>query len=157
MAASLNKVMLIGTVCRQPEVVHTQGGTVIGSFRLAVGRGKKNPQTGQWENADDQLYIDCKCFFKDGYRRNLPDVVARFVSVGANVFVEGRLQEESWEDKNGGGKRSKMVVTLDSLELLGGKQSAESGGHAEDAPPPRQQPRQPVMYTAGEADDDIPF
>jgi len=151
-AATLNKVMLMGTVCRQPESFSSQNGTVVASFRLAVGRGKKNPQTGQWENADDQLYIDCKCFFKDGYRRNLPDVVARFVSVGTNVFLEGRLQEETWEDKNGGGKRSKMVVVFDSMELLGSK-SAEGGEHHDNRPPARQS----AAPTAAAGPDDFPF
>lgn len=155
--ATLNKVMLIGTVCRPPESFTGQSGTVVGSFRLAVGRGKKDPNTGQWNN-EDSLYIDCKAFYKEGYKRNLPDVIARFLSVGSSVYCEGRLAEETWDDKGTGQKRSKMVLMLESLELLGDKKGHQDGGEQEQ---PRQQApqqqRRPQPTTTESEDSEIPF
>lgn len=125
--ATLNKVMLIGRLTRDPEPPRSMpsGGTVV-KFGFAVGRSRKNPQTGQWENDPNPLYIDCEVFSRPDSKRNLPDLITQYVKKGDPLFIEGRLQLDQWEDKNGGGKRSKHKIVVDSIELLGGR--SDGGG-----------------------------
>jgi len=140
--ASLNKVMLIGRLTDNPEPPRTlpNSGSTVVKFRFAVGRSRKNAQTGQWENDPNPLYIDCEVFSRPDTRRNLCDVVSNYLKKGSQVYVEGRLQFETWDDKNGGGKRSKHKLVVESLELLdkagGGGMQGGDDGH-DDAPPAR--------------------
>lgn len=172
--ASLNKVMMIGRLTGDPEaprVLPNSGSTVV-KFRLAVGRSKKNPQTGQWENDPNPLYIDCEVFSRPDTKRNLCDVVTRYVKRGDQLYLEGRLQLDEWEDKNGGGKRSKHKIVVDSIELLGGKSDGggmgggggDEGGYGGGAPArgagrPQQQRGSfpPDEDQGGGPDPDIPF
>jgi single-strand DNA-binding protein len=127
--ASLNKVMQIGRVVSDPEVRPAgNSGSTVAKFRLVVGRSKKNQQTGQWENDPNQMFIDVEAWHRPDQKRNLCDVIQRFVQKGKEVFVEGRLQLDEWEDKNGGGKRSKHKIVVDNLELLGGRESGGESG-----------------------------
>jgi len=125
--ATLNKVMLIGRLTDNPEPPRTlpSGGTVV-KFRFAVGRSRKNPQTGQWENDPNPLYIDCEAFSRPDSKRNLPDLISQYAKKGDPLFIEGRLQLDQWEDKNGGGKRSKHKIVVESIEFLSSR--GESGG-----------------------------
>ena len=97
-------------------------------FRFAVGRSKKNPQTGQWENDPNPLYIDCEAFSRPDPKRNLPDLITQYGKKGDPLYIEGRLQLDQWEDKNGGGKRSKHKIVVDNIEFLGGKDGDGDGG-----------------------------
>ena len=128
--ASLNKVMLIGRLTADPEaprVLPNSGSTVV-KFRLAVGRSRKDPQTGNWVDDPNKLFIDCEVFSRPDAKRNLCDVITRYVKRGDPLFIEGRLQLDEWEDKNGGGKRSKHKIVVDSVELLGGRGGGGDGG-----------------------------
>ncbi len=130
--ATLNKVMLIGRLTRDPEAPRSlpSGGTVV-KFGFAVGRSKKNQQTGQWENDPNPLFIDCEVFSRPDSKRNLPDLITQYCKKGDSLYIEGRLQLDQWEDKNGGGKRSKHKLVVDNLEFLGGKTNEGGGGEAE--------------------------
>lgn len=130
--ATLNKVMLIGRLTDNPEAPRAMpsGGQVI-KFRFAVGRSKKNPQTGQWENDPNPLYIDCEAFSRPDARRDLVNLIQQYCKKGDSLYIEGRLQLDQWEDKNGGGKRSKHKIVVDSLEFIGGKAGGDEGGGGE--------------------------
>ncbi len=130
--ATLNKVMLIGRLTRDPEAPRSlpNGGTVV-KFGFAVGRSKKNQQTGQWENDPNPLFIDCEVFSRPDSKRNLPDLITQYCKKGDALYIEGRLQLDQWEDKNGGGKRSKHKLVVDNLEFIGGRNSDGGGGEAE--------------------------
>lgn len=148
--ATLNKVMLIGRLTADPEaprVLPNSGSTVV-KFRLAVGRSRKNPQTGQWENDPNPLYIDCEVFSRQDAKRNLCDVITRYVKRGDPLFIEGRLQLDEWEDKNGGGKRSKHKIVVDSVELLGGR-GGDGGGMGEEGGAPTGMARGGGNYGGG--------
>ncbi|MBN9524319.1 single-stranded DNA-binding protein [bacterium] len=127
--ATLNKVMLIGRLTDNPGEPRTMpnGGRVI-PFRFAVGRSRKNPQTGQWENDPNPLYIDCEAFSRPDTKRDLVNLIQQYCKKGDSLFIEGRLQYDQWEDKNGGGKRSKHKVVVESLEFIGGGRDGEGGG-----------------------------
>jgi single-strand DNA-binding protein len=130
--ASLNRVMLIGRLTDNPEpprVLPNSGSTVV-KFRFAVGRSKKNPQTGQWENDPNPLYVDCEVFTRPDATRNLCNVITQYTRKGSQLYLEGRLVYETWEDKNGGGKRSKHKIVVDSVELL--DKAGDSGGGGDD-------------------------
>ena len=131
--ATLNKVMLIGRLTRDPEPPRSlpSGGTVV-KFGFAVGRSKKNPQTGQWENDPNPLFIDCEAFSRPDSKRSLPDLITQYCKKGDSLYIEGRLQLDQWEDKNGGGKRSKHKLVVDNLEFIGGRNAEGGGGGGDD-------------------------
>src|SRR5882724_3158286 len=99
--ATLNKVMLIGRLTDNPEpprTLPTSGSTVV-KFSFAVGRSKKNPQTGQWESDPNPLFIDCEVFTSPGAKRNLCELITKYVKKGDPLYIEGRLQLDRWDDK----------------------------------------------------------
>lgn len=128
--ATLNKVMLIGRLTKDPEeprVLPNSGSTVV-KFRFAVGRSKKN-DSGGWDKDPNQLYIDCEVFSRPDSKRNLADLITKYAKQGDMLYLEGRLVFEEWEDKKTSPpqKRSKHKLVVDSLEFLGGRNSGEGG------------------------------
>ena len=130
---SINKVMLSGNLTRDCELRAMPNGNAGGTFGLAVNERRKNSQ-GEWE--DYANFVDCTLF---GRRA---EAIAQYLTKGTKVALEGRLHYSSWEDRNGGGRRSKLDVTVDEIEFLSSRQGGES----------RQQ-LAPVAYN----DEDIPF
>src|SRR6188768_3866971 len=122
--------MLIGRLTDNPEAPRTlpNSGSTVVKFRFAVGRSRKNPQTGQWENDPNPLYIDCEAFSRPDSKRNLPDLISQYAKKGDPLFIEGRLQLDQWEDKNGGGKRSKHKIVVESIEFLSSRGEGGGGG-----------------------------
>ena len=120
MAQSLNKVMLIGNLGRDAETRHTPSGTAVSNFSIATTARIKDSATGDWKDKTDWHNV----VLWRGER------VAQYLTKGRQVFVEGRLQTSSYEDRNGE-KRFKTEVVCDSfgLMLLGGRGgSGEEGG-----------------------------
>jgi single-strand DNA-binding protein len=121
--ASLNKVLLIGNLTRDPELRYTPGGTAVATFGLAVNRRYKKDD--EW--TDDVCYIDIVSFGKQA------ENCAEYISKGSPVFVEGRIQWRSWEGEDGQ-KRSKHEVVAMSIQFLskgregGSKEAKEEGG-----------------------------
>ncbi|MBN9121471.1 MAG: single-stranded DNA-binding protein [Planctomycetes bacterium] len=127
--ATLNKVMLIGRMVKPPEAPRTlpNSGSTVVKFRFAVGRGKKNDQGG-WDKDPNQLYIDCEVYSRPDSKRNLPELITKYADTKTTLYLEGRLVLEEWEDKNGGGKRSKHKLIVDSVEFLGGREGGDGDG-----------------------------
>lgn len=147
--ASLNKVMLIGRLTADPEPVYTftNGNSVI-KWRFAVGRSRKNKETGQWENDPNPLYIDCEAFSSNGFTR-LVDVARDYLRKGKEAYLEGSLELESWDDKATGAKRTKHKLRVTEIQLLdkAGGDNGGSGGQSYSPPP----------TSRAETHDDIPF
>jgi single-strand DNA-binding protein len=124
--------MLIGRLTKDPEPPRTlpNGQTVVVKFRFAVGRSKKVGDN--WEKDPNQLYIDCEVFHNpnSGSKRNLPELITKFVKQGDPLYIEGRLVFEEWEDKkvNPPQKRSKHKLVVDGIEFLGGRNEEGGGG-----------------------------
>ncbi|HJT76194.1 MAG TPA: single-stranded DNA-binding protein [Gemmataceae bacterium] len=131
--ANMNKVILIGRFTRDPEVITFQNGGKVARFGFAVSNRRKNQQTGSWE--DYPMFIDCKAFNRQNGRQ-LADLVENYCRKGKQYAVEGRLELETWDDKNGGGKRSKHVIIVDDIQFLDPK---ESSGDPDARPAQRQQ------------------
>jgi single-strand DNA-binding protein len=129
--ATLNKVMLIGRLTANPDeprTLPTSQNRVI-RFRFAVGRSRKNQQTGEWENDPNQLYIDCEAFSRPDTKRDLVTLIQQYCKQGDQLFLEGRLQLDEWTDKQSGQKRSKHKVVVESIEFVGAKSEDGGGGN----------------------------
>lgn len=110
---ALNKVFLQGRLTRDPELRHTQSGTAVASFTLAVERDFKDKQTG--ERAVD--FIDCTAW------KGTAEFVSRFFSKGRLAVVEGRLQLRDWTDKDGN-KRRTAEVMADQVYFMDSKRES---------------------------------
>lgn len=124
MAASLNKVFLIGNLTRDPELRYVPSGQAVASFTIAVNR-VYNTQTG--EKKEDVSFINVVVW---GRRA---EVVGEYLSKGSGVFVEGRLQSRSWEDSSGA-KRSAMEVIATNVQFLRLGQKSAAGPAKVPAP-----------------------
>jgi single-strand DNA-binding protein len=122
--ANLNKVILIGRLTRDPESRAFANGGKVTKIGFAVTNRRKNGQTGQWE--DEPMFIDCEVFNR-GDTGKLADLVADRCRKGSQIMIEGKLHLDQWEDKNGGGKRSKHKIVIDNVQLLDARQGGGEG------------------------------
>lgn len=107
---SINRVVVSGNLTRDPELRVTPGGTQVLGFVVAVNDRRRNQQTGEWE--DYPNFIDCTMF------GNRAEALSRILRKGMKVAIEGKLRYSSWEDKNGGGRRSKVEIIPDEVVLM---------------------------------------
>jgi single-strand DNA-binding protein len=115
--ANLNKVMLIGNLTRDPELKYTPGNQAVCELGLAVNRKYRTKDN---EEREEVTFIDCEAWGKQA------EVIKQYMAKGRPIYIEGRLKLDTWEDKNGGGKRSKLYVVADTWEFVGG--GREEGG-----------------------------
>jgi single-strand DNA-binding protein len=153
--ASFNKVILMGNLTRDPELRFTASNMAICKFGLAVNRRFKDAQSGEWK--EEPTFVDVTIF---GARA---EPFARYHQKGKPAFIEGELRLDTWDDKNGGGKRSKLYVVANTWEFVGGGRG-EAGGPGEE----RMGRAAPLAGAAGAGDsgggepdyqqaDDTPF
>jgi single-strand DNA-binding protein len=154
--ANVNKVILIGNVTRDPEIKYTPKGTAVTDLGLAINRFIPASEGG--DRREETTFIDVTLWGRQA------EIANEYLKKGRPVYIEGRLQMDSWEDKQTGQKRSKLRVVGENLQLLGSREGGGSGGSRgggdyDDAPPPR--PRgggAPSSRPPAEPeDDDIPF
>ncbi len=149
--ANVNKVILIGNLTRDPEIKYTPKGTAVAELGLAINR-VYTPEGG--EKREETTFIDVTLWGRQA------EVVNEYAKKGRPIYIEGRLQLDTWEDKTSGQKRSKLKVVGENIQLLGSRDGGGRGGD-EDAPPSR--PRSsggapPASRPPAEPeDDDIPF
>jgi single-strand DNA-binding protein len=122
--ANFNKVTLIGRLTRDPETRSFANGGLVAKFGFAVSNRKKNAATGQLE--DEPCFIDCEVFNRGDFGK-LADLVRDRCHKGTQIFLEGRLHLDSWDDKSGGGKRSKHKIIVEAIQLFDPKDSQSSG------------------------------
>lgn len=111
--ASINRVVLVGNLTRDPEQRALPSGSNVTELGIAVNHRYKNRQTDQW--VEEPNYFNIVVFGAQG------DACFQYLSKGRPVAVDGRLRFSSWEDKNGGGKRSKVDVVADTVQFLGSR------------------------------------
>ena len=140
MAGSLNKVQIIGNLGSDPEVRSTPNGAQVATFRVACSESWKD-QSGQRRERTE--WVTCVAW------RQAAEIAQKYLRKGSKVYVEGKLQTRTWEDKNGGGKRYATEVLVDRLLMLDGRQGdARPEAHGIDGYPEHGQ---------GGDDDDLPF
>jgi single-strand DNA-binding protein len=141
--ASINRVVLVGNLTKDPELRHTPSGTAVCNLRLAVNTRRKD-ETGQW--VDKPNYFDITVWGNQGER------CAQYLSKGRPVGVDGRLEWREWETPEGN-KRHAVEVVADSVQFLGGRGDGEGGGYI-----PADTTATPAGdFPASPTDDDIPF
>lgn len=155
MARSVNQVIMMGNLTRDPEVRQTPNGQSVCSFGLALNRSFKGAD-GQWQEATD--FVDVVAWAQLGER------VAQYLHKGSRVLVQGRLQYRSWEQD--GQKRSKLDVVAVDVTFLDGRDGGEGGSSApagnssSSAPAASKKKDDIVIEDIGDEPinlDDIPF
>jgi single-strand DNA-binding protein len=170
--ASFNKVLLMGNLTRDPVLKYLPSQNAVVEFGVACNRKFR---TASGEDREEVTFVDVTSFGKQA------EVINQYFTKGKPIFIEGRLKYDSWEDKNGGGKRHKLTVVVDNFQFIGGRDGGGQGGGGgrggepsyEDegggsAPPPQRRPQgrpQPQKPQAEQPygdeqqfkDDDIPF
>ena len=129
---SINRVVLVGNLTKDPELRHTPSGTAVCNLRLAVNTRRKD-ETGQW--VDKPNYFDITVWGNQGER------CAQYLSKGRPVAVDGRLEWREWETPEGN-KRQAVDVVADSVQFLGSRGEGEGGGGGGTSRPRR--PRRPA-------------
>jgi single-strand DNA-binding protein len=152
MAKSVNKVILLGNVGKDPEVNFLPSGSAVAKFGLATSDRFKD-KGGEWQDRTE--WHNLVAFGK------VAEIIRDYVKKGAKLYVEGSLRTSSWDDKTSGQKRYKTEVIVNDISLLSGRgegeggssysgsrQSTSAGGYAQPAPD---------YGDTGITDDDIPF
>jgi single-strand DNA-binding protein len=148
---NLNRVLLIGNLTRDPEVRYTPKGTAVAEMSLAINR---YIQTEGGERKEEVTFVDVTLWAR------LAEISGEYLKKGKPVFIEGRLQFDTWDDKQTGQKRSRLRVIAESMQLLGardngGRPADRTQGAAVGAAPDQQtRPRDPDLDAEP---DDIPF
>lgn len=164
--ASYNRVLLMGNLTRDPQLKYLPSQTAVVDFGVACNRTFKT-QSG--EQKEEVTFVDCSAFGRTA------EVINQYFTKGKPIFIEGRLKYDQWEDKQGGGKRSKLSVQVENFQFVGGRDGGGGeggGGGGENAPrqnrgparsggaPSRQQQpaaEQPFPEEQQFKEDDIPF
>lgn len=147
---NLNKVLIIGNCTRDPETRHTPKGTAVAELGLAVNRVIPATEEGG-ERREEVTFIDITIWGRQA------EIAQQYLAKGKPVFIEGRLQLDTWDDKATGQKRSKLKVVAEHLQLLGKKDGQDESG---DPPLKRPSPASPKAYNPRVHDDPsdpIPF
>jgi len=145
--ASFNKVILLGNLTRDPEVRYTPKGSAVCDLGIAVNRVYT---TDSGERREEVTYVDVVLWAR------LAEIAGEYLTKGRPVFIEGRLQMDSWDDKQTGQKRTRLRVVGESMQLLGGRSGG--GGAAEVTGDSRQTSAPPKSSGRAEPDEDeIPF
>jgi single-strand DNA-binding protein len=158
MAKSVNKVILVGNLGKDPEVKYTPQGTAVAKVTVATSSSYKDKTSGEWQETTEWHNVVLW--------QRLAEIAGEYLKKGSKVYIEGRLQTRSWDDKQTGQKKYMTEVVANELVLLGGRGEGGSGGGGnfqkrgaaagndfdQRAPEPEHAPAD-----AGITDDDIPF
>lgn len=154
---NLNKVMLIGNLTRDPEVRYTPKGTAVTEISMAIN-SYYTPEGG--ERREETTFVDVTLWARQA------EVAGEYLKKGRPVYIEGRLQLDSWDDKETGKKRSKLKVVGEVMQFLGGRGDGGGGGSSSggeeshssrttsEKPITRKPPADPDLDAE---EDDIPF
>jgi single-strand DNA-binding protein len=155
MAKSVNKVILLGNVGKDPEIRSTPGGTMVANFTLATSDRQKDAQ-GNWQDRTE--WHNLVAFTRTA------EIVRDYVKKGTKLYIEGKIQTRSWDDKESGAKRYRTEIIVNDLSLLSGRDDGGSsggysrGGSSSSSAEQRQPAAQDDYSQAAEiSDDDIPF
>src|SRR5512141_2828171 len=162
MAKSVNKVILVGNLGKDPEVKFTPQGTAVAKITVATSSSYKDKQSGEWKETTEWHNVVL-------WQRTA-EIAGEYLKKGSKVYIEGRLQTRSWDDKTSGQKKYMTEVVANELVLLGGRgegggggqggysgRGASGGGDSYDQSGPDSFDSQPAGRGTEITDDDIPF
>ncbi|MGB9071093.1 MAG: single-stranded DNA-binding protein [Terriglobales bacterium] len=142
MAKSVNKVILVGNVGQDPEVKYTAGGVPVAKVSLATNERFKD-KNDVWQDRTEWHSVVAW--------QRLAEIVGEYVRKGSKLYVEGKLQTSTWEDRQNGGKKHRTEIVARDIVLLG---SRDNGQEGRGEMPGEQSSPQPAPAVA---EDDIPF
>ncbi len=145
---SINKVLLIGNLGRDPEVRYTPNGTAVAQISIATTEVWKDKQSGENQERTEWHRVVL-------YSR-LGEIAGEYLRKGSKVFIEGRLQTRKWQDKNSGQDRYTTEVIADSMQMLDGKSGGGNAGSSMESAAPMAMEASSAA-PADNFDDDIPF
>lgn len=152
MAKSVNKVILLGNVGKDPEIKATASGTIVATFSIATSERFKD-KTGNWQDRTEWHNLVA-------YQRTA-EIIRDYVKKGNKLYVEGRLQTSSWDDKTTGQKKYKTEIIVNDLSLLSGRGEGDGsgGGYSKSntASFDQRSPAEDYSQSTEITDDDIPF
>jgi len=152
--ASFNKVILLGNLTRDPEVRYTPKGSAVCDLGIAINR-QYTLDSG--EKREEVTFVDVVLWSR------LAEIAGEYLKKGRPIFIEGRLQLDTWDDKQSGQKRSKLRVIGETMQLLGSRPSGgttpaeASEGDRPSRPAEKPQPPPKSGAPAEPDDDEIPF
>ncbi|MCI1193045.1 single-stranded DNA-binding protein [Calidifontimicrobium sp. SYSU G02091] len=155
--ASVNKVILIGNLGKDPEVRYTPSGAAVCNLRLATTRNWKNRETGERQEETEWHSVVL-------YDRQA-EIAGEYLRKGRPVYIEGRLKTRKWQDKDGNDRYTTEIVA-ETMQLLGGREGMGGSDETAAAParsaaPARPAPSKPAPQKSStgfdDMDDDIPF
>ena len=155
MAKSVNKVILVGNLGKDPEVKYTPQGTAVAKITVATSSSYKDKTSGEWQETTEWHNVVLW--------QRLAEIAGEYLKKGGKVYVEGRLQTRSWDDKQTNQKKYMTEVVASDLILLSGRgEGGETGGYSRGASAGNnnfdQSVPEPANAGAGPiSDDDIPF
>ena len=153
MAKSVNKAILLGNVGKDPEIRSTPGGTMVANFTLATSDRQKDPQ-GNWQDRTE--WHNLVAFGRTA------EIIRDYVKKGSKLFVEGKIQTRSWDDKESGQKRYRTEIVVNDLSLLSSREEG-TGGYSRASGAPASYDQRPAAsgdeyaQSAEISDEDIPF
>ena len=124
--ASVNKVIIIGNVCKDPELRYSPSGVAFCNLSVATNRSWKNRETGEKQEEVE--------FHRFIFNDKLAEIVGQYVKKGKPVYIEGRLKTRKWQDKEGRDTYTTEIVA-DQMQLLGGRDDAQEPRAARQATP----------------------
>ena len=153
MAKSVNKVILLGNVGKDPEIKSTASGVAVATFSIATSERFKD-KAGTWQDRTEWHNLVA-------YQRTA-EIIRDYVKKGSKLYVEGRLQTSSWDDKATGQKKYRTEIIVNDLSLLSGRGEGEGSGggsytRSNTASFDQSGPPQDYSQTTEITDDDIPF
>lgn len=151
--ANFNKVIIAGNLTRDPELRYTPKGTAVARITLAVNRTFTSGEGG--EKKEEVSFVDVDVWGKQA------EIISQYMKKGRPLLVEGRLKQDSWEDKNTKQKVSKLKVVLETFSFLdSGNRGGGDGGSAPSRPAPASAASAPAAEPPDAEppqDDDVPF
>ena len=157
MAKSVNKVILLGNVGKDPEIRSTPSGTLVATLTLATSDRQKDAQ-GNWQDRTE--WHNLVAFSRTA------EIIRDYVKKGSKLYIEGKIQTRSWDDKESGQKRYRTEIIINDLSLLSGIDEGSSGGgysRSSSSSSPSNYDQRPAANHDDFAqqteisDDDIPF
>ena len=140
--ASVNKVMLLGNLTRDPEIRYTPKGTAVTDLGMAINRIRTGDNG---ERIEEVTYVDVTLWGRSA------ELAGQYLSKGRSVFIEGRLQLDQWDDKATGQKRSRLRVVGENMQFIGGQGQGGGGGNAQAGNQQQSKPAQQQQHPSGDS------
>ena len=148
MAGSVNKVILIGNLGKDPEIRHLENGAAVANFSIATSENYKDRKTGEKVSQTEWHNIVAW--------RGLAEIAEKYLKKGAKVYIEGKLKTRTWQDKEGNNRYSTEVIT-DNLTMLGSVGESMSNPNSVKSDENESKPSPEKELSSPDENDDLPF